>query len=332
MLRSEIKKQAQYLLHRNYGSWGKLVAILVVITIASNLFQFIQWLSDIEETPPIAGTYSDYDLYDERKDKTEDDEYSAYEQGYEDGYEDGWNDGWDDGWDVGWEDAWFGEEYEEDLKNDSLSDLSIFSPMQAPTRQSAALSAEEEADIRALQILLQGALIGLLGLLFQLVVYLFLQIYDYFLQWAAIDNVTLGEVAVKRVLREFWKENGWRMVWAAVKVRLFTFLWSLLFIVPGIVKMLSYSMTGYLMKKDKALASSEAISLSRQLMKNYKIEYLVFTCSFSWWFLLNMFSSGLSIFYVIPYYKVSEVLFFDRIIQEKRHLFAHEREAGFTDF
>jgi len=102
--------------------------------------------------------------------------------------------------------------------------------------------------------------------------------------------------------------------------------------IPGVIKQLSYSMTNYLLKKDPELTPKEAMALSQALMQGYKLEYFIFSYSFVLWQFATFFSFGLASVYVIPYYGVSEVLFFDQIIAEKHHLFSQEKEAGFADF
>ena len=80
------------------------------------------------------------------------------------------------------------------------------------------------------------------------------------------------------------------------------FLWSLLFIIPGIIKRYEYMMIPYLLAENPKLTKEEAFRLSRQMMNGQKLEAFILDWSFFGWDLLSAFTAGiLSIFYVGPY-------------------------------
>lgn len=83
---------------------------------------------------------------------------------------------------------------------------------------------------------------------------------------------------------------------------LYTFLWSLLFIAPGIVKSYEYRMVSYLLADCPELSTKEAFELSKKLMNGQKWEAFVLDLSFIGWNLLNGFTFGLlGAFFVNPY-------------------------------
>lgn len=83
---------------------------------------------------------------------------------------------------------------------------------------------------------------------------------------------------------------------------LFLGLWSLLFIIPGIVKAYSYRMVPYILADDPTITGTEAITRSRQMMNGHKWDTFVLDLSFLGWDLLSVFSFGLvGIFYLLPY-------------------------------
>lgn len=87
---------------------------------------------------------------------------------------------------------------------------------------------------------------------------------------------------------------------------IYTFLWSLLFVIPGIVKAYSYSMTEYILYENPNLSANEAITLSRKLTDGSKGDLFIFDLSFLGWNLLNVFTFGLlGIFYTQPYYNTA---------------------------
>ncbi|MDB4205260.1 DUF975 family protein [Polaribacter sp.] len=54
---------------------------------------------------------------------------------------------------------------------------------------------------------------------------------------------------------------------------LFTFLWTLLLIIPGIIAVLSYSMTFYILADNNSIGAMEAIDKSKKMMDGYKWKY-----------------------------------------------------------
>lgn len=83
---------------------------------------------------------------------------------------------------------------------------------------------------------------------------------------------------------------------------LYTFLWTLLFIIPGIVKSYEYRMIPYLMAEYPDMASDEAFRISREMMLGNKWETFVLDLSFIGWNLLSVITFGLTgIFYSGPY-------------------------------
>lgn len=83
---------------------------------------------------------------------------------------------------------------------------------------------------------------------------------------------------------------------------LYTALWSLLFVIPGIVKAYEYRMIPYLLAENPDLSSEEAFRISRELMDGEKWNAFVLDLSFFGWILLSACTCGiLAIFYVAPY-------------------------------
>lgn len=95
---------------------------------------------------------------------------------------------------------------------------------------------------------------------------------------------------------------------------LYTFLWSLLFIIPGIVKAYEYRMIPYLLAENPMMSKEEAFAASKQMMDGQKWRTFVLDLSFFGWILLSGFTCGiLSIFYVNPYVFSTEAALYERL-------------------
>ena len=100
---------------------------------------------------------------------------------------------------------------------------------------------------------------------------------------------------------------------AGILVGIFTFLWSLLFVIPGIVKSYSYAMTFYILADHPEMTATEAITASRKMMDGHKFDLFVLQLSFFWWYLLCYLTFGIAYFYVAPYIAASTAKFYDTI-------------------
>ncbi|WP_207696698.1 hypothetical protein DOK67_0001998 [Enterococcus sp. DIV0212c] len=317
MIRSELKKKAQAHLHGHYGNWS-LIAILPCAALFIYLFSTIFLFQSSEGVVDQSNDYRSWqDGYSEKSNRSN----NEYRNGYEDGYSEGYDEGFDDGF---YENDSYDYDDEDEYTGKNLDSLSTVSAV--PLKNATQTVTYNQTTTT------QASISGVFTFIVSICLVVVTILYRGMVQWAAVDNVEGQSFSFKTVFTDFIRVNGKRIVIANLLVTLYTFLWSLLFFIPGIIKQLSYGMTNYLLKKDPELTPKEAMALSQVLMQGYKLEYLIFSYSFIFWQFATFFSFGLASVYVIPYYGVSEALFFDQIIAEKHHLFSQEKEAGFVDF
>ena len=84
-------------------------------------------------------------------------------------------------------------------------------------------------------------------------------------------------------------------------VGLYTFLWSLLLIIPGIIKSYSYSMALYILADNKGKSARECIAESVKMTDGHKMELFVLQLSFIGWILLSFLTLGILLIWVGPY-------------------------------
>lgn len=82
---------------------------------------------------------------------------------------------------------------------------------------------------------------------------------------------------------------------------LYVFFWSLLLLVPGIIKSLAYSMTPYILVDNPELGVNEAIDMSQKMMKGHKFELFCLLLSFMGWIVLSMMTLCIGFFWLMPY-------------------------------
>lgn len=87
------------------------------------------------------------------------------------------------------------------------------------------------------------------------------------------------------------------MAWQA----LFVFLWSLLFIIPGIVKAYAYSMVPYILADNPDIGYNQALKLSMRMTDGFKGDIFILQLSFIGWYLLGALCLGVGVLFVNPY-------------------------------
>ena len=107
-----------------------------------------------------------------------------------------------------------------------------------------------------------------------------------------------------------------RNVWGMFLVGLFTFLWSLLLIVPGIVKYYSYSMTPYILIDNPELSSFQAIYMLKEMMQGHKFDLFFLLLCFFGWFFLSVFTLGIGLLWLMPYMMTAQAAFYQDIKKE----------------
>ncbi len=110
------------------------------------------------------------------------------------------------------------------------------------------------------------------------------------------------------MFKRFFKRWG-----ATLLVGLYTCLWSLLLVIPGIVKYYAYAMTPYIMTEKPDMGINDAITKSREIMKGHKWQLFLLDLSFTGWMLLSIVTLGIALVYVWPYYNAARAAFYREI-------------------
>ncbi|PFN07355.1 DUF975 family protein [Bacillus cereus] len=93
-------------------------------------------------------------------------------------------------------------------------------------------------------------------------------------------------------------------------------LWTMLFIIPGIVKLFSYTMTFFILNDHPEFSMNRAITESRRIMKGHKREYFLICLSFIGWFILSIVTFGIGFLWLIPYFYTTKAAFYEKVSQD----------------
>lgn len=92
---------------------------------------------------------------------------------------------------------------------------------------------------------------------------------------------------------------------------IYTFLWTLLLVIPGIIKNYSYAMTDFILKDQPELANNAAIEKSMAMMDGNKMKLFLLDLSFIGWAILCLFTFGIGFLFLQPYVQSAHAAFYE---------------------
>ena len=121
--------------------------------------------------------------------------------------------------------------------------------------------------------------------------------------------------------RLFWSFRSGRyfntvktMFWREIKI----FLWSLLFIIPGIIKAYEYSMVPYILAENPYISTDRAFELSKLMTRGEKWKMFVLDLSFIGWAILGLLCCGIGGIFLAPYIEATYAELY-QVMREKAH-------------
>ena len=102
-----------------------------------------------------------------------------------------------------------------------------------------------------------------------------------------------------------------RVFCALFLVNLFTFLWALLLIIPGIMKAFSYALTPYIIMDEPELTARHAITRSCEIMQGRRWKRFCLYLSFIGWGILSLLTFGIGFLWLAPYMNASIAAFYE---------------------
>lgn len=119
-----------------------------------------------------------------------------------------------------------------------------------------------------------------------------------------------GDVQFGNIGYIFKKGQYIKAVKTNVVKSLYIFFWSLLFIIPGIVKTFSYALVPYILSENPTISTRKAISISKKTMKGEKWHFFILGLSFILWYLLGSIACGIGTIFVLPYVQATYAEFY----------------------
>ena len=129
-----------------------------------------------------------------------------------------------------------------------------------------------------------------------------------------LDTYRGADVQIEKILEGF-KDYG-RILGTTILVCIYTMLWTLLLIIPGIIKNYSYAMTYYILRDEPNMAYNDAIEKSMAMMDGNKMKLFLLDLSFIGWAILSILTLGIGFFFLYPYFYSARAAFYDDLKKE----------------
>ena len=129
--------------------------------------------------------------------------------------------------------------------------------------------------------------------------------------------------------------NHFDAIWPVFKVyvltMVFTVLWTMLLVIPGIIKAYAYSQAFYVLAENPGIGAREALRRSEAMMKGHKMEMFMLNISFMGWAILGTFTFGLLYIWLIPYMQATMTNFYNSIKPQVSYLSIGDEEYNSYD-
>ena len=107
-----------------------------------------------------------------------------------------------------------------------------------------------------------------------------------------------------------------KALWLKIRGMIFIILWSLLFVIPGIIKSYSYSMAGYILEENPEIDAKEAMTISMDMMRGNKFRLFCLQFSFIGWAILCGLTLGIGFLWLNPYMNAAYTAFYNEVAQQ----------------
>lgn len=124
-----------------------------------------------------------------------------------------------------------------------------------------------------------------------------------------VDNVTEARFATLFSYMRFWKVA----IITRIVRTLYIVLWTLLFIIPGIVASYNYALTDYILAENPELTTKEALGLSKKMMYGHRFQLFCLEFSFIGWAFLCVLSLGIGLIWLLPYTEAAKAAFYREV-------------------
>ena len=118
---------------------------------------------------------------------------------------------------------------------------------------------------------------------------------------------------VKGLFKAFKRPYYGKSIGLYLLTAIFTALWTLLLIIPGIIKSLSYALAPYILADNPEISANEALNQRVKMMKVYTMRLFLMWLGYTGFALLSILALGIPLLWLYPYYQVVLAKFYEEV-------------------
>ena len=122
-----------------------------------------------------------------------------------------------------------------------------------------------------------------------------------------------GELPLEKIFSAFNSTYYLKSIGVTLLSTIYTFLWCLLFIIPGIIKGLSYAMAPFIIAEDPSLSGEEAICRSMEMMEGHKMALFLIVLECLVLVLLSSLLLFIPLLWITPFYMTIITKFYEAL-------------------
>ncbi len=130
-------------------------------------------------------------------------------------------------------------------------------------------------------------------------------------------ELSRGNSEISFLLKYFDKKHYQNIIITLLYRGIYIFLWSLLLIIPGIIKMYQYRFVPYILAENPELKDNRALELSKEMTDGEKMDIFILDLSFLGWFFLGALFFGVGVLFVQPYYDAVNAELYQKLKSKK---------------
>lgn len=130
-----------------------------------------------------------------------------------------------------------------------------------------------------------------------------------------LDNLRSGKAFDVQSLFEGYNDYL-RITGTYLLMCVYICLWTLLLVIPGIIKSVAYSQTLFILRDEPTLKYNGAIERSMAMMEGHKMDFFLLILSFIGWYILGIVSLGIGFLWINPYITRALVIFYEDLKSE----------------
>jgi uncharacterized membrane protein len=201
-----------------------------------------------------------------------------------------------------------------------------------PNRLATEYGPSYDFDFETRRWILQEASNQALSSLFQIVAFVLSALFVYGIAKLYIEIANNRNYNIESVLKTSFTDQPVRSILYSFISSLFVSLWTLLFIIPGIMAVYKYAMGPFLLNVEPDLSALDAVGKSKQHMMGHRWQLFLLDLSYLGWYILGIFTLGILWLWIVPKHRTARTLFFKERYFEVHPVQTPEPTADLPDF